>query len=363
MKKQLFIPVILFLLLIVSCRPEKDGPDTPSVSNQGCYIVNYGSFGNGGASISKYDYTKNELTNLYYKQQNNGQDLLSNIQHAGFYNDSVYFVGNSPDQLITLNKLMKQTRNGVTEQLAKPRYFVGHGDYLYISCWGPNPDWATMADSYIAVFNLKTNSVDTKIALPGGPEGLEIAHDKLFVALNFKDSIAVVHLSDKAISYIKTPAVTSRFVKDKNDNLYVSMVSTYSNSSDSAGIGFINTANESLSETFLLANVSSGYGSIMQPNGDFTKIFIITSAYDDQFNLTGAVSVFNVNSGLFDEQPFVDNVAGISCLGFNTVNNQLYVCTAPNATGPGSLKTYTEDGTFQKEYGVGISPSDMFFLD
>jgi hypothetical protein len=220
-----------------------------------------------------------------------------------------------------------------------------------------------MPDSYIAVYNLKTNAVEKKINLAGGPEGMAIAKGKLFVALNYKDSIAVINMTNDKVSYIKTPAVTTYFVKDDKENLYVTLVSTFNNFSTETGIGYINTGSERLSETFLIDNVSSGYGSIMVPNKDLSKIYLVTSSYDTDWHLTGAVAVFNVNSGAFDAEPIIGNISGINGIVSNNKYDLLYVLSAPSATGAGSLKIYSEEGNFLKDYAIGAFPTGAFFLD
>ncbi len=364
MKKMIFIPLLFTTVLFFSCKVNDEVIETPDDSIEGCYVVNFGDYGSGGASISKYDYVSDKMTNFYYMQQNNGMELLSNIQYATTYNDSVYFIGNSPDQLITVNKMLKQTRNGVTDQLNNPRFCAGNGDYLYISCLGANPDWSSsIPGSYIAVFNLKTNTVEKKIDLPGGPEGLEIARGKLFVALNYKDSVAVINLGNDKVSYIETPAVTSYFLKDDKENMYVTLVSTVTDFSTETGIGYINTSSERLTETFPIENVSSAYGSVIQANADFSKIYIITSSYDLEWNLTGAVSVFDVNTGTFEAEPVINNIDGITGFAYNVKYNFFYVLSATTATGPGSMKIYSEDGSFLKEYAVGAYPVGAFFLE
>ena len=160
---------ILFFILLNSCNNDLFEDPYPSEIVNGCYIVNYGNFGSGGASISKYDYETSEMFNFYYKAQNSGMELLSNIQYSYFYNDSIFLIANEPDLLITVNPLFEQTQNGVSKNLAKPRYCVASGNYLYISCWGENPDWSIMPDSYIAKYNISTGLVEKIIPLPGRP--------------------------------------------------------------------------------------------------------------------------------------------------------------------------------------------------
>jgi hypothetical protein len=358
-----FVLILFSLVLFVGCDNNEIEDQFPSELVEGCYVVNYGNYGKGGASISKYDYQNDVMTNFYDQNQNGGRELLSNIQQAYFYNDSVYLIGNSADQLITMNPLLKQTKNGVSEQLANPRFCVASGDYLYVSCLGANPDWSKFPNSYIAKFNIKSNKVEKTIKLPGGPEGMEVANGKLFVALNYKDSIGVIDLKTEQVSYIATPAVTSYFVKDKSENLYVTLVSTYNNFSKETGLGYINTKIGKLESTYKTENVSSGYGSVIQANSAFTKIYVITSAYDANWNLTGAVAEFNVASKSFNTKSLVSGISGVSGIAVNPNDDNVYVFSAPSVTGAGKMEIFSSSGSLVKSYAVGAYPIGAFFLE
>jgi len=361
---------VLYLFLLVfsffafnSCTKEEIPDPFPTELVKGCYVINYGSFGSGGASISKFDYESSEMTNFYYKAQNGGTELLSNIQYAYSHNDSVYLIGNVADQLITVNPLFEQSRNGLTGELENPRLCVAESDYLYISCWGANPDYAEMPGSYIAKYNLNTHIVEETIDLPGGPEGLAIAKGKLFVALNYNMKIAVVNLSTNAISYIETPAVTSYFLKDASENLYVSMISTWTHFSTETGLGYINTATDQLSATYPLGNVSSSYGSMIQASADLSKIYVAISAYDANWNLTGALAEFNVADKSFGPEPLIKDISGLSGISVNPKNNNLYVFSAESTTGAGKLAVYSASGSLINDFNVGAFPIGAIFLE
>lgn len=366
MKKFLkYFTLLFFALTVLSSCDKNDEPDPyPSDQVKGCYVVNYGSYGKGGASISKYDYTTATMTNSYYKTQNSGLDLLSNIQYAYSVNDDVFLLGNSPDQVITVDPLFVQAKNGVTDQIAKPRACVASGDYLYVSCWGTNPNWSTMPDTYIAKYNIKTRIVEKKISLPGGPEGLEIANGKLYGALNYKKAVAVINLSTEAITYIETPAVTSYFIKDNSGNLYVSLISTYSDYSASTGLGYINTSTDKLATTYTLANVSTEYASIMAANNDKSKIYMVTGGYDASYTkYTGAVSVFDIATKTFSAQPLISNISGLRGLTVNPQDGNIYLFTGESVISAGLMKIYKPSGEFVKQESVGASPSMAIFLE
>lgn len=353
MKNQLKISVLLAVLAVtvLSCQQTKVTPEKtePTVS----YIINYGSFSGDKSTVTAYNKETQTATNGFYESVN-GVSMVSNVQHACHYNNSIYFMGNSSDQIFWVNdESFEQSENSITTDIVKPRYCVAAGNYLYVSCWGGDI-WTDESLSYIAKVNVTTKSVEKKISLAGGPEGLAIANNKLYAALNYKDSVAVIDLASEAISFIETPAVTSYFTTDKNDNLYVSLVSTYSDFSENTGLGYINTKTDQLEATYKLDGVSTSYVNILAPNSDFSKIYVMTSAYDANWNLTGAVSVFDVASKSFESENFVEGIVGLNGVAY--YNNQVFCFVAESVTANGKAQIYNTDGTLSGEIETGIAP-------
>lgn len=327
-----------------------------SVGADLAYIINYGSYSGDKATITAFDKYADDVENGYYKTVN-GVDMVSNVQYAYHFNNNIYFMGNNTDGIFWVDdKTFKQTKNAISADIIKPRYAVGQGDYLYVSCWGGNI-WTDETLSYIAKVNLTTSKVEKKIPLHGGPEGLAIANNKLFAALNYKDSVAVMDLDSEAISYIETPAVSSYFVKDNNENLYVSLISTYTDFSSETGLGYINTSTNKLESTIRLDGVSTSYVNILASNDDFSKIYVMTSAYDASWNLSGAVAVFDVASKKFDSKMLVEGVSGLN--GITSYNNAVFCFVSESVSGNGKAVSYTPDGTKVKEYTTGIAPFMM----
>jgi hypothetical protein len=319
------------------------------------YIINYGSYSGDKTTISTYNkyVDENQVSNGYYAEVN-GVAKTSNTQYAYNYNGNIYFMDNNVDGISWVNnKTFLQTKNAITTDIVKPRYCVGSGDYLYVSCWGGDI-WADENLSYIAKVNLSTNAVEEKIALAGGPEGLAIANNKLYAALNYKDSVAVVDLATENISYIEMPALTSYFVKDNDDNLYVSLIRAWDDYVTQTGIGYINTSTDALDTTYALDGVSSSYVNILEPNDDFSKLYVMTSGYDASWNVTGAIASFDVASASFDDTNFVENVSGLNGVGF--YDDMVFTFIAPAVTGNGKVITYNEDGTKVNEHETGIAP-------
>lgn len=333
------------------------------------YVFNYGSWGNGLASIDRYNYETGIISNKYYQSQNSdlSLELTSNIQSAVQYNGNFYLMANESDGIIVIDDQLVQSIDFISsDDIATPRNGAASGDYLYVSCWGENPDYSEMADSYIAKFNVTTNEVEGTISVPGGPEGLAVANGNLYAALNYRDSVAVISLSDNSVSYIETPAVTSYFVKDASDNLYVTLVSTYSDYSASPGLGYINTSSNTLEESYYLDGVSSGYSSVLSANSDFSTLYVLASAWveqdDGSWESQGAVQKFDVASGTFTT--FVDGLSGANGVKVNPNDDaEIYVFGGSSSTEGGFFDVYNESGALQTESTTGISPYWTLVLD
>lgn len=351
MKTKILMLFAFSAILFTACNNDETLPEPgePTVS----YIINYGDYTGDKSTITSFNKETGQVETDFYKDIN-GVSMVSNVQHAFSFNNKIYFMGNSADQVFWVDgDTFEQKENGISYDIIKPRYGIGNGNYLYVSCWGGDI-WADETTSYIAKINLTTKLVEKRIPLSGGPEGLAIVRNKLYAALNYKDSVAVVDLGSDAISYIETPAVTSYFVKDRNENLYVSLVSTYSDFSAKEGLGYINTSSNKLEATYDLPGVSTSYVNILATNTDLTKLYVMTSAYDENWNLTGAVAIFNMNSKSFEPVKPVEGIAGLN--GIALYNDNIFCFVAESVTGNGSARIYTEDGTFIKEFETGIAP-------
>ena len=342
-----------FVFSFHSCR-EKD-PVTPEAKGVN-YIINYGSYSGDKGSISVFDTEKDTVSNKYYESVN-GVAMTSNSQYAYQVNDEVYFMGNSVDQIFWVDaETFEQTSNGVTSSdLVKPRYCVADANTLYVSCWG-GEIWKDESISYIAKFNLTTKKVEGKIALPGGPEGLAIVNGKLYAALNYKDSVAVINLSNDAVSYITTPAVTSYFIKDDNNNLYVSLISTYSDNSTETGLGYIDTSVDKLDKVYKKEGVSSAYVNILSFNKSKSKLYVMASSFDANWKLIGSVEVFDVATKSFSSSSVVSGISGLNGIAVDPESDNLICFVAESTTASGMMKTYSSTGTVVKEYKTGISP-------
>jgi hypothetical protein len=364
MKKFLKLLPFLFaaVAILSSCSDDDDNELYPSELTKGAYILNYGGYSQNTSSITKYDYENDALTPFYYQQQNGGRKIGSAPQWIYEYEDRLYLMNNNPDRVIVVDPLFV-AQDTITTNVAKPRNCVGYGDYLYISCWGADPDYnGGMPDAYILKYNVVTKSVEKKITLAGGPEGLAIANGKLYAALNYRHDIAVMDLNTEAFTYIETEAVSSYFLKDKSGNLYVTQVGTWSDPSAVTGLGYINTQTNEMT-LYPLDNVSPSYASIFAFSKDYSKIYIVAGVNDANWNLVGGVRVFDVSAKAFEEDALVSNITGINGVSVNPVDGKIYVFVSQGTTVNGDMIIFSPNETEEATKEVGAAPAMAIFLD
>lgn len=362
--KLLWSLALVLALGFNSCSNDDDNKE--QIINEeisGAYFLNYGAFGHGGSSITRYDFRKDVNTNNYFQAQNPGIILNSNIQYGATYKDSVYLIGNMTDELISLDLYFRPGGNAIREGLANPRYFVGEGDLLYISCWGAKPDYKTMPDSYIAVYNTKTRKVERKIDLPGGPEGLALANGKLYAALNYIPKVAVIDLSTEGITSIDLPAVSTYFVSDADNNLYLAIAS-YDPGAET-GLAYINTSTDELEHNYKLPGVSTTYASILAKNSNAGTLYLTAASWVEEGTNNrvqkGAIWSFDTETKEFSE--FITGLEGAQGIVVNPVNNDVYILLSPSAVEAGEVAIYNAKGEHQKDINVGVSPYWALFLD
>ncbi|MCU4173511.1 PKD domain-containing protein [Carboxylicivirga sp. N1Y90] len=326
------------------------------------YVLNYGGYNGTKSSITLYDKKTASVPVFDYYNLRNNTIMTSNAQSAYQYGNKIYFMGNNVDRITYVDAAtFIQSNNGITDQVIKPRNCIAHDDILYVSCWGGEV-WNDASISYILKIDTKTDAVIGKIMLAGGPEDLEIANGKLYAALNYDKKVAVIDMASEAITYIDMPGVCSYITKDPSENIFVSVVSSFSTPADQDGLAHINTQNDTYT-MYPLSGISAAYVNVMAANTDFSKLYVMTSAYDSSWKLTGAVAVFDVASKAFESSNIVEGLFGINGIGVNNLNDDLNVFISPSTTESGQIKVYSKDGVEKKSIGVGIAPMMLFDIE
>ncbi len=350
----------LAMIFAVACEKEKNDKDDKKeeTTNSKAYIINYGSYASISTSVDIYTESNNKIVNNAYEDVN-GVAYSSNAQSFAIYNEQGFFMGNESDKIDIVDaKTLEQSINPIETDITKPRYFEATNETGYISCWGTIDDWSTVANSYIAVLDIANKTISEKIMLPGGPEGVIIANNKLYAALEFRDSVAVINLDNHSVSYIETPAIPQHFVQDEDGNLWVSLVSTYSDPApeDSLGVAIIDPDTDQLTGRVLFSGIS-GDGQLAI-NSAKDKIYVMgKAAYPGTASSVYEIDVAGQSIG---QSALIsgDNFSGIGC---HPESNNIYVLISPSLEETGSLKVYDSQGTLLDTQETGVAPQEVVF--
>jgi hypothetical protein len=355
-----FLVIALFSTLLISCEKEEIKEEIKEeVNHNVAYVVNYGSYSGGKSTIDIYDVEGDSIILGGYASAN-PVALTSNIQSMAIHNDTIYCMSNNGDKIDIVDaKTLEALSNPIFDDITKPRYFAATENSAYISCWGDVVDWSVMATSYIAKVDLATKSV-TKIDLPGGTEGVIIAGNKLYVALTCQNKVAVMDLTTEVISYIEVSAIPQQFVKDEDGNIWVSLVSTYSNPypAGDLGVAIIDPSTDTVIDKVDFTGIGgTGYLHI---SPDYSTIYVMGSeAWPGTASTIFAVDVVRKS---IDSNALI---TGENFYGFNVnpENGDVYVLISPSATEPGSLKVYDADGDLLDTESTGIGPQHVVFYN
>lgn len=179
MKNLMF--VTFAFLLFASCSNDDDTqPEyTPAAYEKGILISNEGPFGNGSGSITyiSEDYTT-VAQNIY--RTVNGTELGNIVQSMGFQDENAYIVVNNSNKIMVANRYSFEAVDSIKTGINNPRYFVANeGVKGYITNWGdPNDN----TDDFVAVVDLRNNTVSATIPVAFGPERIITANSNIYVA-------------------------------------------------------------------------------------------------------------------------------------------------------------------------------------
>ncbi len=180
MKKLLFLPIVT--LLFISCSNDDDPQpeqNPPADYDKGILVTNEGPFGTGSGTITFVSEDFATVAQNIYKTVNN-KELGNIVQSMGFLDENAYIVVSNSAKVMIANRYTFESVDSIKVGLENPRYFIGdNGTKGYVTDWGdPNDN----SDDYVAVVDLRTNSIASTIPVAFGPEKMVFYNNKIYVA-------------------------------------------------------------------------------------------------------------------------------------------------------------------------------------
>ncbi|KAF2330269.1 YncE family protein [Flavobacterium daemonense] len=342
----------LFLLalsvsLFVSCSNDDDSAPKGAYDN-GFFILNEGNSGGGSVSFASDDLAN--FTADIYKTANAGDFAGVYLQNIFFDGDKAYIIAGGSNVIDVVNRYTFKLIAKVDSGLANPRYGVVKDGKAYVTNANTysysNPATGD-TDDYIAVIDLASNKVESKIDLKATANRILLENGKLYITDFYNDKVLVVNPSTKALETPVTIGNSGDCMEVKDGVLFVLRAPYGDNRSE---IVKVKLSDKSVSKiTFPKSLDRAGYLDI----------------YNDKVYYTSNNSVYAISPSATEASTtaiFTANLpASGSIYGFAVENNKIYIADGGDFASNSKAYIYNLSGVAQKELTVGVGPNGFYF--
>lgn len=343
------IPIAALALLFVSCsNDDNNNQTTPILADyeKGILITNEGPFNNGSGTITFVSDDFATVEQQVYKNVN-GSDLGNVVQSMGFSDSDAYIVVSNSRKIMIADRYSFEKKDSIVTGLENPRYFATNGQTKgYVTDWG---DPMNNNDDYVAVIDLRTNTITTTISVPFGPEKILNHGNKLYVAhqggYGFNHLISVI--SGNSVERSITVGDVPNSMTVVGDYLYVlgSGKPDYSGNETSGSLTKIDLNTDQVVEIF-------SFMATDHPTG------LTSDGSQLLYNLNGKIYTTNSTSISLPGTPIIDGFF----YAMEARNGMLYATDAKDFASRGSLYVYNLSTNQQvQDIQTGIIPGGIYF--
>lgn len=302
------------------------------------YVVNEGGFGYGQASVSLYDPGSEQVTEDFYKQQNN-TGLGDVAQSMTMINGNYYLVVNNSNKIIVCNNNF--TKIGQINNLSSPRYIQRVSNRkAYVSDFSANG---------INIIDLNTNTKTGFIACKGWTEKMVTIYNKVFVTNMRSEYVYAINATTDLIDdSIHVGLNTGNIVLDKNDRLWT-LNATDVTAPDDVKLIKIDPITNKVEAVFLF------------PKTDSPGSLCMNRLKDTLYFLNKGICRMAVTDIVLPQSPFIPaNIKNFYGLGINS-DNFIYAADALDYTQRSNIYIYNASGVEQSFFKAGIISNGFYF--
>ncbi|MHC0448269.1 YncE family protein [Flavobacterium sp. 3-218] len=344
MKFSKLLLIALSISLFASCSSDDDDSPKGAYDN-GFFILNEGSTDAGTVSFSSNDFSI--FTKDAYKAEN-GSDVLGKfVQNIFFSGDRAYIIAGGSNVITVVNRYTFKLIAKIDSGLANPRYGVVKDGKAYVTNANTysyiNPETGD-TDDYVAVINLATNTVESKIELNATANRLILEDGKLYITEpNSSTKLLIVNIATKAIETVEI-GLSGDSIEEENGTLFILKAPF-------TGLGEIvkvKISDKSVSRIPFPESLAGTRGMDIENN----KIY---------YTAGSAVYAMDINATTPSTTAIINSPA-TNIYGFAVENNRIYIADAAfNKDSKAFI--YNLSGVLQKELTVGVGANGFYFND
>ncbi|MFK8060015.1 MAG: DUF5074 domain-containing protein [Polaribacter sp.] len=348
--KKTFFLAALTVVLLTSCSKDDETKLPKGDFENGILVTNEGAFSGGTGTVNfiSDDY-KTEEAKIYNKVNN--ENIGTILQSAGFYEDNAYLIANVGNKISVANRYTMKKETEITGDLSNPRYIAFSNGKGFVTNWGAGSD---KTDDFIAVIDLTTNTISTKIPVSEGPEQIIANGNTLYIThkggFGSGNTVTVINArNNSVIKSINVGDIPDEIIVNNSGEIVVSCegkAQTQWNPTEV--LGSLVTINPTTNEVKSTINYASGfYPAVMTFNsGNF---FLSTSS---------AIYKMSENATQIPTASIISTTVS----GLSVNDNKIYVTDVKNFQSNGTLKIYdATTNTELKEFTVGLIPRKIYF--
>lgn len=342
---------LMLVFLFSACEKINDDESHLFKEGKGFFILNEGGWQKANASVS-YRYFEGDSIKHQIFETANGYKLGDVLQDM-MVNDTLSYL------VVNNSGYIKVVRTGTFEEKTTIKGFNSPRSIIKV-----NNTTAYVSDLYanqIYVVDLVTNAITDSIQTGKYTESMVLVNGKVYVSLpsvwGLYDSDQIMEIdptSRKVIREIKVGLNPYDMIADENGQIWVfCMGDAWASPAVSARIHMINPVSTIDHAVFSLGDLPVAYSGKLALNKTKKKIYLL---YGDlyQIETTTGQPIFSKLAS-FNDRTTVG-------LGYDVVNDHLYVSDVKDYNQNGSILKFDPDGKQLDEFSAGVIPSKFIFF-
>jgi hypothetical protein len=335
--------IALTVSLFVSC--SNDDEDAPKgVYDNGFFILNEGT-SQGTVSFSSNDLTS--FTKDVYSTVN-GNDILGKYaQNIFFSGDNAYIISGGANNITVVNRYTFKLITKIETGLLNPRYGVVKDGKAYVTnanTYSYENAATGDTDDYVAVINLATNTIESKIDLNATANRVVLKDGKLYITDSYNDKLLVVDIATKKLDAPVQIGFNADCIEEENGILYI-LKGGFGNESELVKVKIADKTTTKI--TFPESLSGAGFMDL-----ENSKIY---------YTVGSSVYTINTNATVASTTPILTSPATY-LYGFAVKNDRIYVSQGSFTT-DGKAYIYNLTGVLQKELTTGVGTNGFYFND
>ncbi|MBZ4037709.1 hypothetical protein K6T82_23315 [Flavobacterium sp. 17A] len=345
MKFSKLLLIALSISLFVSCSNDDDDKTPKGAYDNGFFILNEGSQSLGTISFSSNDLST--FTKDVYKTENGTDAVGGYLQNIFFSGDRAYIIAGGSNVINVVNRYTFKLIAKIDSDLVAPRYGVVKDGKAYVinaNTYSYQNPTSGNTDDYIAVINLSTNTVESKVALNSTANRVIEENGKLYITDGYNDKMLIYNIATKTLETPVTIGYDGDSIEEEDGVIFI-LRKPYQGAGE---IVKVKISDKSVSRIALPASIGEAGFLDIEDN----KVY---------YTASNAIYTISPSATTAATSPLFTSAASY-VYGFTVKDNRIYIADAKFGADSKAF-IYNLSGALQIELTTGAGSNGFYFND